>query len=419
MNSTLNIKLRGSGLNVELPGELVRLGPTQKEAGICFKSPSASAQRELAEWIGRQARQNEAPPPDESSRLTPMLATPAAFSPAGEKSSSHSFSAAIARSQAESRVEPAPIPVESGSDATRAPASPAMAIPLHDCAVPANDSGDRAQILSADSPGSPESLHDEPTVRDLPPPDLSPAERGMETSTENPSPVVAAGESVTPAPDELPHADAETAGAPELPTTEEIQPIPPASVFAPPQSLPSAAAERWIPPAILAAWRTGNRQRKCLLAAAGTICLAFFALTMTFAVAHLQSSLGRVERNDPPQLTAPSVPVALPAASAVVSQPGPAQAPPPPAAAPPKSHRRPPDSLLASLSKAFIGNDSDESKPQIDDDQMHVRVWTSKSSGYYYCTDDPYYKNAQPGAFMSQGDALQSGYRSILGQFCN
>jgi hypothetical protein len=46
-------------------------------------------------------------------------------------------------------------------------------------------------------------------------------------------------------------------------------------------------------------------------------------------------------------------------------------------------------------------------------------VWTSKSSGYYYCTDDPYYKTVNPGAFMLQGDALQNGYRPILGQFCD
>jgi hypothetical protein len=57
--------------------------------------------------------------------------------------------------------------------------------------------------------------------------------------------------------------------------------------------------------------------------------------------------------------------------------------------------------------------------PTIDDDQLRVQVWTSKNSGYYYCTDDPYAKSAQPGAFMSQGDALQSGYRPILGQFCD
>ena len=36
-NTILNVRLRGSGLDVNLAGEIVWQGATQKEIGICFK----------------------------------------------------------------------------------------------------------------------------------------------------------------------------------------------------------------------------------------------------------------------------------------------------------------------------------------------------------------------------------------------
>ena len=55
----------------------------------------------------------------------------------------------------------------------------------------------------------------------------------------------------------------------------------------------------------------------------------------------------------------------------------------------------------------------------INEDQIGVLVWTSKTSGYYYCPDSPFYNMVKPGAFMAQRDALQSGYQPRLGQICN
>ena len=45
-NTILNVRLRGSGLDVNLAGEIVWQGATQKEIGICFKDPSKSQQQE-------------------------------------------------------------------------------------------------------------------------------------------------------------------------------------------------------------------------------------------------------------------------------------------------------------------------------------------------------------------------------------
>ena len=60
-----------------------------------------------------------------------------------------------------------------------------------------------------------------------------------------------------------------------------------------------------------------------------------------------------------------------------------------------------------------------ETRTEIDETQVGVQVWTLKTSGYYYCADSQFYNMTQPGTFMTQGDALQSGYRPKLGQFCD
>lgn len=65
-----------------------------------------------------------------------------------------------------------------------------------------------------------------------------------------------------------------------------------------------------------------------------------------------------------------------------------------------------------------MGSDPD-AKNEIDDDQIGVQVWASKRSGYYYCADSPFYKRLQPGSFMTQGDALQSGYQPRRDHFCD
>jgi len=72
----------------------------------------------------------------------------------------------------------------------------------------------------------------------------------------------------------------------------------------------------------------------------------------------------------------------------------------------------------ASFLDRLFGSDTQEVN-QLEENQVGVHVWTSQSSGYYYCTDSDYYKTVQPGSFMEQGDALQSGYRPRLGSFCN
>jgi hypothetical protein len=95
------------------------------------------------------------------------------------------------------------------------------------------------------------------------------------------------------------------------------------------------------------------------------------------------------------------------------------QGPPTPAAIPLGNQPKPPEpSTFSKIASSIFGTGSDGS-PKISDYQMGLAVWTSQSSGYYYCSDDPYVKSVESGVPMLQGDALQAGYRPRLGQFCN
>jgi hypothetical protein len=47
-----------------------------------------------------------------------------------------------------------------------------------------------------------------------------------------------------------------------------------------------------------------------------------------------------------------------------------------------------------------------------------MRVWVAKQVGFYYCPDSVLYGKAKPGAWMTQGQALETGYRSATGEFC-
>ncbi len=40
-----------------------------------------------------------------------------------------------------------------------------------------------------------------------------------------------------------------------------------------------------------------------------------------------------------------------------------------------------------------------------------VKVWAHKKTGLYYCPDSKAYGKATPGLYMTQGDALERGYR--------
>lgn len=58
-------------------------------------------------------------------------------------------------------------------------------------------------------------------------------------------------------------------------------------------------------------------------------------------------------------------------------------------------------------------------RPQhLADAQLKIRVWADKSAGVYYCPDSSLYGRTQSGQYMTQGEALQSGYSAALNEPC-
>jgi hypothetical protein len=49
---------------------------------------------------------------------------------------------------------------------------------------------------------------------------------------------------------------------------------------------------------------------------------------------------------------------------------------------------------------------------------LKVKVWVDKSTGIYYCPDSPMYGHSESGAYIAQGEAVQTGYSPALGEPC-
>lgn len=447
-DSSLDVRLRGSGLDVQLVGEIVWLGASQKEAGIRFKDPSPKQQQDIANWIVRQMQPSARVSYGE--RPWQELPPPIPFQPqAPEQFGSHSIAAALGMSQADgpSRIDPDADPDDSlvsallDADSELPGGKPPLEMgpALRERNTFAAPSAPHLPSLDTGSSAPTDPAEPERSLPEIPLSKMSP-NKPHERDRIGDSARAARIDGTTPAVVKglpLSAADMQGNGSPSKPEArkseatkaEVTKPVAPQKAAAPVKLLKDApAAERWIPPAVLAAWRTGPFHHRLLIAIAATAGLAFFAMVLILAATHVSGSLGPTAASPAPQQPAAQLPVVTPAAptvtvnqSAAVPVQRPAPAPP---AYVPRRSDEPQPSLLASLAKTLFGVDSDDSDAiivtsPIDDGHARVQVWTSKTNGYYYCTDDSFYKSVQPGAFMSQGDALQSGYRSILGQFCN
>jgi hypothetical protein len=213
---------------------------------------------------------------------------------------------------------------------------------------------------------------------------------------------------------------------PEIPKNGELQKVtaPAAPRIAAPRSRKprqlSAAriAAEWVPPAILIAWKRLDAKQKQLVTHVGAVSIGLaMGLLVILTVTHIHGSADR-----PPQAIFQQRDAASPASfdgpsgNSVEFQ---KQGPPMTAAILPSNQPKPPESsILSKIAHRLFGIGSD-GPPQINDYQMGLAVWTSQSTGYYYCSDDPYVKSVDSGVPMLQGDALQAGYRPRLGQFCN
>jgi len=65
------------------------------------------------------------------------------------------------------------------------------------------------------------------------------------------------------------------------------------------------------------------------------------------------------------------------------------------------------------LTKLFT---SEPKKPTVM--KPDVKVWANKSTGLYYCAGAKSFGRTGVGRYMSQMEALQSGYRPVSEQYC-
>jgi PilZ domain len=389
--STLNLRLHGAGLNCELAGDIVWLGATQKEAGICFKSISAKAKQDIRDWIARHGQITCSTPAEEQSPLNPNPAPHPMSASADSFVSDSPFNA-----PAVPTATSATIPSRADADSKRwrlidSVNSPAVI-------------GGR-QDRNADRAISQEPARIERSSIYRQRLEASRGERPYESVTDNPSSIASRSNGET---------------------RKNVQ----ASPASPPKT---AAAEKWLPKELFTGWKRTNSQQTLMLASAATAGVCILVLILTLRVGRVASPLNRPPRREFVQQTG-----ATPTASSfanesyrqtraapIVSQTGSGSHPQTdsvqvtPVA--PRVRTRPtPKStaLFKGFSDFFLGSGLNQ-KTSIDAHQDHVQVWVSKRSGYYYCADTPYYEKLLPGAAMAQGLALQSGYQPRLGEPCD
>lgn len=73
------------------------------------------------------------------------------------------------------------------------------------------------------------------------------------------------------------------------------------------------------------------------------------------------------------------------------------------------------DSGFMESLRALLGLDTAKT---IDPATAALPVWTVQHSGFYYCARSPEFRTLEPGAIMTQGQALQSGYQPKIGDYC-
>jgi Na+-transporting methylmalonyl-CoA/oxaloacetate decarboxylase gamma subunit len=499
-NLSFDMKLRGAGLNVELTGEVVWLGATQKKTGIRFKNLSPEARKEISDWIARESQlfgpvgmdsvspmdsiggfsadgqnhtsrpfsvppavapANSASPNDHEHAATPEStyklpsdallksrvvaarnAPAAPISPsqppsasawnparldavlnAGSSASENEFHEAP-RPQNDALFDPLPIekPYQfprqkfSPAGAPENATSPALELPLK--AEPAKTEETKVgRMPSVEASSAPVAFprKAEAVAGEKPRPAGVPADKSEPAKTIASGPVRAPAAAASMAPVAISQEEPAPAKTPaaksDISKAEDIAAsVPGSAQNAPPaiDALASIAAYLWIPPVLREAWNRGDRTQRWLMASLGVACVGSFLLVLILTIWHVSGPSGRPTQNASPEPTSASTVAANDSDPAAESS--------APSAANPD---HPPPSPFMSVVNLVFGIRS-EPNMRLAIDRAHgaVEVWTSKTSGYYYCTDSEYYKLVQPGSFMNQRDALQNGYQPKLAKFC-
>jgi len=402
----LQFKLAGSRDTITTVGRVAWLGPTQKEAGVCFAGLPAAIEHRIAEWIARQesvtieVRPNPKPvaaPPGNSVLPGPvsnqLITPPGTFSsmPAGailNQRAGDAFPASRASrpsSTADDRglVESEHRGSENRQQQTNGKLNKSAGFSMMYGAPR------RVSSLPVEVPawlanqGPARSL---PTVESAEVAPLAASQAKLSLAGAGLSPVAAAPArlSFTPAEAAGMLVESSVLGSPEILASSEL--LAPSEVLADSRILPASSVSR-----------EKQTRRKLVLAAlaAGLVLLAGIAISVRTA---------KVPRNPVPSReavidVAPPVNQLETERKLAVQQSIPVDA----------------DTGWSALLKKMFRHDA---TPKLDPILQNVPVWTHQRNGFYYCAGSPEIEKLKTGSFMTQAEALQSGYQPNLGGYC-
>jgi Tfp pilus assembly protein PilZ len=386
----LNFKLPDGPEAIQIEGKVAWLGPTRKEAGICFRDLPDSTQQRISGWIEMQGAPTEAKDWRVSPRAKPSpLTTERPFLPP----------------RTETKPIPARLPVATQKLNLSAvlPSGPPSggSLPHSDPITPI------APVVLANSSQTP--------IPTLP---IHPEEHST----------VSILDSYTRPPEK-----GQTMNQPKLPSpfehSQEIsQPVEASPAFTEfPSSTVAAVRNWWFRPVLIVTPAVGRRNRTRLIGVGFATCLVVLGLIVispdySVYLERIHSSVSAMLKSTPARAVAPdprAEGMSLESKQQTTASPiAPSDssnglAPVP--ASPKVARVSAKAGLLLMLKRMFPGIKN----PGVSDQAVTgVKVWTHQRSGYYYCADSPYFEKLQPGSIMLQSDALQKGYQPKLGGYC-
>jgi PilZ domain len=405
----LQFKLAGSRDTITTVGRVAWLGPTQKEAGVCFADLPAAIEHRIADWIARQesatieVRPSPKPvaaPPGNSVLPEPvsnqLITHPANFSsmPAGailNARAGDAFPASPASRPSSTADDRGLVESEDRGSEDRqqqtngklnksAGFSMMYGAPRHVSSLPAEVPAWLANQGPARSLPIVESA-------EVPPLAASQAKlslAGAEAAGWSPVAAAPARLSFTPAEAAGMLVESSVLGSPEILASSEL--LAPSDVLADSRILAASSVSREKQP-----------RRKLVLAAlaAGLVLLAGIAISVRTA---------KVPRNPVPSreaviVVAPPVNQPETERKLAVQQSIPVDA----------------DTGWSALLKKIFRHDD---VAKLDPILQNVPVWTHQRNGFYYCAGSPEIEKLKTGSFMTQAEALQSGYQPNLGSYC-
>jgi hypothetical protein len=364
---TLHFQLEGSKPAIETEGRVTWLGPTQKEAGICFKNLVGNTEQQIAEWIAKL----EQPAPGIETGTEPRPKPPPTSREAPVQPIQNSIQAIFPRKKTENTRSNSPpeIPRESLSESSQ----------LDDSMLRLRvrpEEGFASQLgKSVESPAEHSDPPLEPATPSIGAGEILPRDAVLPSSSE----IISAGDRVRAVPES------------------------------------SASESRW-------------RRRKIAISVVASI---IGILGLIVVVLYLGKPLRPVGSGGQPagpvSLPAAVAPRSAPRSGpaqrtrhGVKATPSP-DAPTGANSTPPNppTHEAvsvPQDGGWVARLKNFLGMDE---PTKIDPAIVNVPVWTIQRSGFYYCADSPDFEKLRQSAVMTtQGKALQSGYQPKLGSYC-